>query len=357
MNIGDKQQREQNYTRFIFEMNELLQANDAEDARTQKQLLQELMKTERAFKRLMLMNEHGAMSYRKFIDFILDDKENKLSIRPYYRERQDTFSHKIFPILKEYVKKRKLSGAAATLKKLHRYRINYLFVSWILGSDTDITGTSTLRYRGPNRRKMVALCDKISSLRHTLCENNLPLACNRAADFSSKTAKKSHLQYMDLIQDASQGLLEAIDKFVPPYRKVFVSTAIGRMSLNMRDDYSATLVKLPPKDKRVLYRARKAKQKNSEISGEDLQSYVNESFKGVTSAQIALIEAAANSVVPIDTPTDSSDRHSAFADVSSVSEDVEKTEAMSKLLILLKKLKIMEKKVLLMKSGEIYGVE
>lgn len=162
---------------------------------------------------------------------------------------------------------------------------------------------------------------------------------------------------MDLIQDASQGLLEAIDKFVPPYRKVFVSTAIGRMSLNMRDDYSATMVKLPPRDKRILYRARKAKQKNTDISSEQLRSYVSESFKGTTSSQIALIEAAANNIDSLDTPQGQGDRSYQYADPTAVDEQAEMNEATNKLLVLLNKMRIIERKVLLMKSGEIYGVD
>jgi DNA-directed RNA polymerase specialized sigma subunit len=354
--MSDKQQREENYLKFINEMDSLLRENEEISGLSQKQMLMDLMKVEREFKHTMMLNEHGSISYRKFVDFILDDKENKLSIRPYFRERQDTFSNKIFPVLKEYVKIRKNQvDSNKLLKKLHRYRINYLFISWILGADKD----GVPHYRGPNKRKMQQLCEQIVKMRHTLCENNLPLACNRAADFSSKTPK-SHLQYMDLIQETSRGLIEAIDKFVPPYRKVFVSTAIGRMGLNMQEAYSATLVKLPPKDKRVLYRARKAKQKNTDISGEDLQSYVNESFKGITSSQIALIEAAANNVASIDAPADPSNPNDVFsrqyADPTQIEDKVEKTEITNRLLVLLNKLKLIEKKVLLMKSGEIYGV-
>jgi DNA-directed RNA polymerase specialized sigma subunit len=345
--MSDTDQRDPNYSQFISEMNSMLQENDVVNGLSQRDLMNALFKYERDFKNTLLMNEHGAIVYQKFMEFILGDKadggkENKLSIRPYFRERQDTFSTKVFPILK-----------AKNARKLHRFRINYLFMKWAM----DV-------YRGPNKRKLTSLLEKVIETRRLLCENNLPLACNRVALFKKKTPQ-SHLQYMDLVQDASKGLIEAIDKFVPPYKTVFRTTAIGRMTLNMSEDLSSTLVKLPPKDKRILYRARKAKMNNNDISGEDLQSFVNESFSEATAGDIEMIEAAANQTVSMSTRVNSSQGNS-DASASTIGDmlpsevdtesEIADTEIENKLLVAMGKLDLIEKKVLLMKSGEIYGV-
>jgi len=356
--MSEIKQRDANYSQFISEMNLVLQENDVANGHSQRDLLNNLFKLEREWKTVILMNEHGAIVYEKFMNFILADKsdggkENKLSIRPYFRERQDTFSDKMFPILKEAEEKIAKEPNASKLKiskKLHKFRVNYLFMRWAMDN-----------YRGPNKRKLNTLLEKVSDIRKLLCENNLPLACNRVALFK-KQVPSAHLQYMDFIQDASKGLIEAIDKFVPPYKTVFRTTAIGRMTLNMSEDLSSTLVKLPPKDRRILYRARKAKQKNDDISGKDLTAFVNESFSETTAADIEMIEAAANQVESMSAPISSSSGDSfgtvgdSLADQSDMGEDIENAEINNKLLVQLGKLKIIEKKVLLMKSGEIYGI-
>jgi DNA-directed RNA polymerase specialized sigma subunit len=360
--VNDKNQRDSNYTRFIGEMNAVLQENDVVNGMSQRDMMNQLFTLEREFKVLLLENDQGPLIYEQFMNFILADKadggkENKLSIRPYFRERQDTFSNKMFPILDEAVEREERRPGSSKLsisKKLHKFRINYLFMKWTL----DI-------YRGPNKRKLNSLLTKVIDIRKLLCENNLPLACNRVALFKTKTPLM-HLEYMDLMQDASKGLIEAIDKFVPPYKTVFRTTAIGRMTLNMSEDFSSTLVKLPPKDKRILYRARKAKQSNADISGKELTAYVNESFAGVTAADIEMIEAAANQVESL-SPRPAGQRTAGVVKTSRAVDDrnqyqrsaeteLAEAETSNKLLVQLGKLKIIEKKVLVMKSGEIYGV-
>jgi DNA-directed RNA polymerase specialized sigma subunit len=350
--VNETNKRDPNYSQFISEMNYVLRENDVANGMSQRDLLNELFKIEREFKVVLLSNGHGPVIYEKFMQFILGQKseggkENKLSIRPYFRERQDTFSNKVFPILKE-----------KKPKKLHRFRINYLFMKWTMD-----------HYTGPSKRKLNTLIEKAIVIRKTLCENNLPLACNRVALFR-KSSPLAHLQYMDLVQDASKGLIEAIDKFVPPYRTVFRTTAIGRMTLNMSEDLTATLVKLPPKDRRILYRARKAKRDNADISGKDMQSFVNESFPQATAGEIEMIEAAANQTVSMsdlaqDGQGQAKSQHGGsysmtggeqLADPRDTEEDIQNAEIGNKLLVQLGRLKIVEKKVLLMKSGEIYGV-
>jgi len=343
---------------FVAEMDSLLKENELVNGKSQRALLNQLFKLENEFKKALLSSRSGEIVYEKFMRFILEDKGNKLSIRPYFRERQDTFSNRVFPILREIEKvdPKDLDAVIAAIKtasaKLHKFRINYFFVKWALASNVE----GVPNYKGPNRAKMEQLYAQILESRKLLCENNLPLAINRAKLFWSKVPE-GNLEYMDLIQDSSRGLLEAIDNFTPPYRTVFRTTAIGRMTLNMGEDNSATLVKLSPREKRILYRARKAKRTNADISGKELEAFVNESFKGVTAAEIEQILIAADQTVSMDySPDGSRPMSETLEDPAAHMDKVERSELTSKLLVLLERLETVEKKVLMLKHGELHGI-
>lgn len=322
------------FRKFVIEMDSLIKENIAIDAKSQRQALNELFKVEREFKKILLSTKHGELAYSKFMEFILEDKSNMLTSRVYFREKQETFSSKMFKAFHKNEPKR-----------LYKFRINYLFASWIMKV-----------YKGPHRKKLNKLLEKMAEIRRSLCENNLPLAINRAKLFW-KRVPESHLEYMDLIQTASEGLINAIDKFVPPYKTVFRSVAIGRMTLNMSTDYSSTTVKLPPKERRILYRATMAKRKNDSVSSEEVAKYVNESFKGVTESDIRDIEAAASQVINIDDKEEGSFSMSeTLADPSNSFEQIEAKELKVKLMKLLSSLKALELKVVLLKNGSIDNI-
>lgn len=329
------------FRKFVTEMDAMLRSNENESDKSQRQLLNELFKLESDFKKLLLSNNSGDLIYKKFMDYILNDKKNKLSVRPYFRERQDTFSNRVFKILKD-----------KDSKRLHRFRINYLFAKWVL--DNDDTGKP--RYTGRHRVKMQNIYLEILERRRLLCENNMPLAIHWAKRFWADLPK-THLEYMDLIQDSNRGLLEAIDNFVPPYKTVFRSTAIGRMGLNMSEDFGSTLIKLSPKDRRILYRVRMAKKANENITEEELVKFVQESFKGVTYAHIFELEQATSGLASMDySPDGTRSMAETIADPDAETDKVENAQLRAKLTLQLERLKIIEKKVLVMKHGELYGI-
>lgn len=320
------------FKKFVGEMDGIIRSNEITNGKTQKELLNALVKTEKEFRRILISTNSGKQIYKEFVDFIMEDKSNMLSARVYFRERQDTFSFKIFNAFH----KRKP-------EMLFKYKINFLFASWAIK-----------RYRGLHAAKLKSLLSEIAFLRKTLCENNLPLAINRAKIFWSKTAP-SHLEYMDLIQTSSEGLLNAIDKFVPPYRTVFRSVAIGRMNLNMSTDYSDTIVVLPPKDKRILYRANKAKSKKD---NKDVVKFVNESFSGVSESDIQSIEAAANQLINIDEKSEGSvSVGEKLSSNHSIEESVINSELIVRLILGIKsELTTLERKLTLLIYGDIDGL-
>jgi len=265
---------ESTYRSFIGMMNKVLEENGF---RSQKETLEELFKFEDRFREALISTLEGREMYQTFMDFIIKEKCNILSSRVYFRERQNVFSAKISPAFQKQ-----------TPALLYRFRINYMFARWVID-----------RYHGPKIRSLRYSYDKIVAIRKFLCENNLPLALNRAKIFWSKVPN-SHLEYMDIVQTSSEGLLTAIDKFVPPYKSLFRSVAIGRMTLNMITDHNATVVKLSPIEKRILYRANNARVKAGLVDINEILEYVRESFRGVSLKKLEEIINAATSVVELD---------------------------------------------------------
>lgn len=223
------------FKQFVNEMNCVLQLNDEDSGKGQSALFSELFSYERKFREVLLSTSYGKDIYKRFMFYISRDKDSILQVMPYFRERQETFSKKISK-----------SFENGNHQALHKFRINFLFASWVL-ENWEPSANDRVTYR-KQHEKLLKIFDEMKRIRRLLCENSLPLAINRSKIFWSKVPE-SHLEYMDLIQNSAEGLMVAIDKFTPPYKTVFRSTAIGRMTLNMMTDYNATLVKLPPREK------------------------------------------------------------------------------------------------------------
>jgi len=264
---------------FIKSMNEILAENHKCDGRNQQELLEDLFKLENHFRDTLISTVEGKKVYKEFVKFIVEEKGNILSARIYFRERQSVFSDKIsdcFKNDKHYL--------------LYKFHINFHFAKWVCNL-----------YRGPKKKSLMHTLNKIIQLRKILCENNIPLAINRAKIFWSKTPN-SHLDYLDFIQNAGEGLINAIDKFVPPYKTVFRSVAIGRMTLNMLEDHNTTMVKFSPTERRILYRANNARVKEKLSKEGEVLEYVRESFKNVSPEKLRNILSSASNLSYIDKP-------------------------------------------------------
>jgi DNA-directed RNA polymerase specialized sigma subunit len=222
----------------------------------QKRQVESLIKLERQFRSILRNDSRGWHVYKKFIDFIINDKHNILAARPYFRERQNVFAEEISPA----IKKRRFKG-------LYKFDINYPFIRFVLDCID----------WGPNS-KITKKANEIEVLRKKIVELNMPLAISRARIFRSKTSE-CHLTYMDLVQISMEGLLNAVDKFVLPYSPVFRSVIIGRCVGDMIDQISETLLHFYPSDRRKIYRANKARRLQKDYNLEDLADKVNEGPK------------------------------------------------------------------------------
>src|SRR5574343_206812 len=113
---------------------------------TQREQIRTLIALENKLRRLLIKHPFGASVYKKFIMYITEDKRNILAARPYFRERQKTFTKSI-------------SGAFKNKKHktLYRFRINYSFILFVLRC-----------YKWPKGSKIKILATEIEQLRNQI---------------------------------------------------------------------------------------------------------------------------------------------------------------------------------------------
>ena len=315
-----------------------------EDGSDQKQQVTLLLRLEEQFRKSLLRYQQSRAVYERFILKIVVENKNILSARPYFRERSPVFVKSISPAIK--------GADAETLQKFH---INYQLISFIRDN-----------WRGKFPQESERLFQKISGARRVIIENNMPLAINRAAQFYRKTPR-SQLSLMDLIGICAAGLVSGVDKFVGPYTPVFRAVCIGRMVGNMIDDYSKTLLYFSPSDRKFLYRANSLKARNKIEDVDELAEAVNESMleefedkKGrapqISASDLRLLVGAASHVSADGISEDvGTDRF--FSDTMDREESPEeiliKTDARAKIADAIKRLPLIEQKLLALKGVDL----
>lgn len=339
---------------FTASLEQLLAGYDVVSDRnfTEQQKLQveNLVRLETEWRQALIRSQYGQPVYKAFVHFITEERRNILAARPYFRERQETFKIGVSPAL-----------ANKEEMRLYQYGVNYNFIAFALKHQ-----------KFPKNSKILKLAAEVVKARNELIELNIPMAISRAKLFKCHTPK-SHLEYMDLVQIANEGLITAVDKFVLPYiaingRSVFRAVIIGRISGNLIKDYSQTMVRFFPADKRKLYRANKAHGRNADVSPEEISDKVNkeavlkefEKANLTDPLEIHRLMAAA-SHVSIDTPiVDQSIKcetsHESGVDHYAAPEEcrpdvqVEENEARAVLRKAISELSLLERKILQMKG-------
>jgi DNA-directed RNA polymerase specialized sigma subunit len=199
----------------------------------QKRQVERLYGLEKEFRAALIRDYRGPTIYKSFVKFVRDEKHNILSARPYFRERQDVFKARIAPALRE-----------RSDKALYKFDINYPFIAFALKSKRFAPGS-----------RVAKLARQVEASRKELIEMNIPLAISRARVFMRY--RQVHLEYMDLVQVAIEGLIAAIDKFVLPYQKSYGAVMYGRITGDLVECNSETLVHYWPRDKKLLYAVNK----------------------------------------------------------------------------------------------------
>ncbi len=328
----------------------------------QRSQLEKLMGLETQFRDFLIQHRWGEGVYKLFIDRICIQNGNILTSRPYFRERQDVC---IGPISQALDQKNHVG--------LYRFNFNFLFVQFVLQAR-----------RWPEGSKLRKLAVEIKAAREHIVKLNMPLAISQARVFWSKAPARTaftHLTFMDFVQIACDGLLSAVDKFVPPSAKKFKNPVqlreewrrfrpmmCQRMVGNFIESYSETMVHFYPKDKRKLYRANKYLGKNSGsvVDFDRVTVAVNRDAKGrmipssarTTSAEISNLLSAASNLGPTDSSTNASnpdaednplDRYASEREAQPDNQ-YEKVEVMHKMNQAMQQLSVFERKLLRLKG-------
>jgi len=206
--------------------------NDEEVLAQQRSQVEELQSLEKEWKTSVINSGKVEEAYGIFLDFILNEKKNRLAARPYFRERQSVFTASISPGIK-----------ARDVDKIQKYDINFLFIKLVAKT-----------FQQP--KDLLAIYNKVIKARNALIEINAPLAISKATSFGRNTPQ-SHLTFMDLVEITLEGLTNGVDKFCGEYSDTWRAVCIGRMTGNLIEDYNQTLIHFYPADKRKLYRAHK----------------------------------------------------------------------------------------------------
>lgn len=228
--------------------------NDETLLQLQRERVDGLSALEVDFKQELLKHPQVKEAFDVFYDYILVERKNLLSARPFFRERHEIFGLGIM----ESIRTRDYLSTC-------KYNLNYHFISILVK-----------RFKFEQSSKLTKTFNKILGLRQELVLMNLPLVISRARIFFSKTPK-SHLSFMDLVQIGVGGLLSAIDKYCGQYARVWRGVVIGRISGDYIARYNETFIHFYPDEKRALYRAHKFMARNveGEYQEETLLAQIN----------------------------------------------------------------------------------
>jgi DNA-directed RNA polymerase specialized sigma subunit len=324
---------------FATSLNVAIKKNGERDTKAflkyQKNQVETLVKLEKELRKELIASKFGNVSYKRFVEYICDEKRNILYARPFFRERQAAFTKRISKALK-----------TRNIEKMKKFHFNFQFIKFVMNS----------RKWSP-KSPISILYEKVNEVRDRLVVMNMPLAISRARIFYSRTPP-SQLSYMDLVQTSAEGLLSAVDKFVLPFSKVFRSVAIGRCVGNLIFSYSETLIHFYPREKKILYRANKriGRLGGENVDYQELSDNVNDGLtlnQSTTPDKVADLMAAA-STVSADTPAtidpDLADSISRFSAPESTRPDiiVEERDLMNHLGLAMKNLSIKERKCLIL---------
>jgi DNA-directed RNA polymerase specialized sigma subunit len=316
-------------------------SDDKDFTAKQKAQVENLVKLERKFKRILQNDCRGPAIYKKFIDFIWkagkNERRNTLYARPFFRERQTVFSKGISPAIQK-----------KSYRSLFKFNINFLFISFVLNA-----------YPWAENSRVRKAAREVYEARKEIIELNMPLAISRARIFRQKTPE-SYLSYMDLVQISMEGLINAVDKFVLPYTPVFRSVIIGRIVGDLIENYSDTMLHFWPGDKRKIYRANKAQRHQKSEDFDSLSEVVNSGVALDNPTNPSEIQnlVSASTHFSLDSPAPDTDdgEKCTLSDTYSDTEDVrpdvmvEKAQTYRNLYLAMEGLSILENKFLKMRG-------
>ena len=345
---------DRDFQKLAIQINQAIVDNDVDikDKKAQKILVEKVMNYEKSLIRVLKKYARTQEVYAKFIQFITENENdglgNILSARPYFREDQKDFTAHIAPAFRN-----------KDAKRLMDFHANHMLLKYIMDN------------WGPDYPKQAMdIWDKFLENRNRLIENNLPLALNRAKTFYRKVPK-NHLSLLDFIDICTHGLITGIDKYSGEWKPNWAGVCIGRMVGYMIEEYSQSLLRMYPTDRKILYRANSLKYRLKIDNIKVLTDAVNASFiadkkegKTVPKLPITIDYLSelmnSSSTVSADTPTEDEEGFDGISlyDYSSDGEDtvgdmVEKQDLMNKVSSASSSLLLVERKIIKLKGVEL----
>jgi len=337
------------YIKFIKTIRQKIAENNGKIG-GQKEQFDLMYSLERKFQYHVCKSAQCEKVYMKFIIHVKKELGNILKAKGYFREKKDVFSKHI-------------SGAIKNddAKELMKYQMNYNLVLFIVNN-----------WKGELTKYSKHYFQELTDARAILIENNTPLALNRAKKFYS-AQKYTDLELIDFVSICMHGLITGIDKFVGEYSRKLIGVSIGRMVGFMIKENSKTFLKMYPSDHKVLYRASSLRNRlkitqmnilkdaviasfeedkkngRSVPSKKITEQYLNSLFNAIHSSSVLYSESEAESdnTINLYDMTPSNDL--------GTEEKVEKLDNYSKMNEAIKKIEIIERKVIKLKGVTLGG--
>lgn len=287
---------DRNFQKLAEQVNNAILDNEGLIGDQQAQV-EKVMALEKSFMESIKRYSRSHEVFLLWINYLVNDLGNLLSGRPYFRESSTVYTKQITPIIKN-----------KNAKRLMDFHANYMLIKFVVDNwDSPLTpkeiellenkvsqniSLGKDRYEGIEDTKTTKgwvkkstlpvrsrnIYNKFLEARNILIENNLPLAINRAKLFYRKVPK-NQLTLLDFIDICTYGLISGIDKYIGQYTPVWRSVCIGRMVGYMIEEYSNSMIRLYPSDKKILYRANSIKYKMKVEDIARLAQLVTESFE------------------------------------------------------------------------------
>ena len=309
-----------------------------EFTKKQKDQVTRMMDLEEMFRSTINSYKQSDKIYKKFLMHIKIERGNILTARPFFRENSKKFGAEISPAFKK-----------DDIDKIKEFHINYKFMVFVIDN-----------WRGNLPKKAVAVWEEHQIVRQKIIENSMPLAINLAMKFF-KAVPRSHVNLMDMINASISGLSIGVDKWVGPFTTVFRSVCIGRMKSNIMDIYNQTFLHYYPSDKRIIYKTNLLKSREKIEDPEILLEAINQYLKENGDKRVMdmsefshIINGASVSSVEAEVDDEDIGVYDTFIDEkSNVADNVEKIDAIKKMITACEHLEIIERKVIKLKGVDL----
>lgn len=253
--------------KYIQELNE--EAGLVDNVSIDK-LFAKLVALEKSFESKMRKSSRGKKIYGLFINMIYKSNRGMISLRPYFRQRENLFLETINKAIEHN-----------RPEQLHGSPINYRFITFAMNTlDSQILNIESVKDREKikndvNYRELTEIFNNIKETRDEIIKNNLFLALGRAK-IHSRSSYSSSIDFSDLIQISNEALIVAVDKYVPDSKSVFAHMAIGRIIAQLiADGSSPSSATVNSSGKKKLYKIRKVLEKAPGSTREQVANILN----------------------------------------------------------------------------------